>query len=137
MDLRQLRTLAEVVDRGSFSAAAEALGISQPAVSQQAKAVVTVDAETLIEAAAPVLKDLAVERGFTHLAVFGSVAREQSRPDSDIDLLVHPPAGATIGDLLDLQELFERILGRSVDVVSYGGLKAGVDDDVRRDAVVL
>ncbi|MDX6494850.1 MAG: hypothetical protein QOE17_836, partial [Gaiellales bacterium] len=35
MDLRQLRTLAEVVDRGSFSAAAEALGISQPAVSQQ------------------------------------------------------------------------------------------------------
>jgi DNA-binding transcriptional LysR family regulator len=38
MDLRQLRTLAEVVDRGSFSAAAEALGISQPAVSQQIRA---------------------------------------------------------------------------------------------------
>ena len=38
MDLRQLRTLSEVVDRGSFSAAAEALGISQPAVSQQIRA---------------------------------------------------------------------------------------------------
>ncbi len=38
MDLRQLRTLAEVVDRGSFSAAAETLGISQPAVSQQIRA---------------------------------------------------------------------------------------------------
>jgi len=38
MDLRQLRTLAEVVDRGSFSAAAEALGVTQPAVSQQIRA---------------------------------------------------------------------------------------------------
>jgi DNA-binding transcriptional LysR family regulator len=35
MDLRQLRTFVEVVDRGSFSAAAEALGVTQPAVSQQ------------------------------------------------------------------------------------------------------
>ncbi len=38
MDVRNLRTLAEVADRGSFSAAAEALGISQPAVSQQIRA---------------------------------------------------------------------------------------------------
>jgi len=38
MDLRQLRTLSEVADRGSFSAAAEELGISQPAVSQQIRA---------------------------------------------------------------------------------------------------
>ena len=35
MDLRQLRTFVEVVDRGSFSAAADALGVTQPAVSQQ------------------------------------------------------------------------------------------------------
>ena len=35
MDTRQLQTFVEVVDRGSFSAAADALGVTQPAVSQQ------------------------------------------------------------------------------------------------------
>ncbi len=35
MELRQLQILAEVLERGSFSAAAEALGVTQPAVSQQ------------------------------------------------------------------------------------------------------
>jgi DNA-binding transcriptional LysR family regulator len=35
MDLRQLQTFAEVVERGSFSGAADALGVTQPAVSQQ------------------------------------------------------------------------------------------------------
>jgi DNA-binding transcriptional LysR family regulator len=35
MDLRQLQTFVEVVERGSFSAAADALGVTQPAVSQQ------------------------------------------------------------------------------------------------------
>ena len=35
MDLRQLQTFVEVVERGSFSGAADALGVTQPAVSQQ------------------------------------------------------------------------------------------------------
>src|ERR1700757_4144424 len=38
MDLRQLRTLTEVADRGPSPAAADALGVSQPAVSQQIRA---------------------------------------------------------------------------------------------------
>lgn len=38
MDLRQLQTFVEVIDRGSFSAAADALGVTQPAVSQQVAA---------------------------------------------------------------------------------------------------
>ena len=91
----------------------------------------------LIEAAAPVLKELAAARGFTELAVFGSVARGDSFPDSDIDLIVRPPAGATIEDVTDLQALLARVVGRSVDLVSYGGLKPGLEDDVLREAVPL
>jgi molybdate transport repressor ModE-like protein len=49
MDLRHLRTLAEIADRGSFSAAAEALGISQPAVSQQVRTLERELGEPLID----------------------------------------------------------------------------------------
>lgn len=75
--------------------------------------------------------------GFTELAVFGSVARHQARPDSDIDLLVESPPGISISVLLAMSDLFERILGRPVDLVTYGGLKPFIDDDIRREAVLL
>lgn len=119
---------------------AAVLGVSQPAVSQQLKAAPDLDsvhAETLLEAAAPILRQVAEERGFTELAVFGSVARHQARHDSDIDLLVRQPPGTTISDLLEVRDLFERIVGRSVDLITYGGLKPVIDDDIRREAVLL
>ena len=49
MDLRHLRTLHEVAQRGSFSAAAESLGVSQPAVSQQIAALERELGESLID----------------------------------------------------------------------------------------
>ena len=136
--LRRVLALRAMLATGaSQRAIANELGITQPAVSQQLKTGVAVDLETLIDAAAPILKALAAERGFSDLALFGSVARGQSGMDSDVDLLVRPRQGTTISDVVALQELFERVLDRPVDVVTYGGLKAGIDDDVLRDAVAL
>lgn len=48
-DLRHLRTFAAVAERGSFSAAADALGITQPAVSQQIQALEREIGEPLID----------------------------------------------------------------------------------------
>ena len=95
------------------------------------------DPATVLEAAAPVLKTLAAERGYKRLAVFGSVARGQARSDSDIDLLVQAPAGTSSFDLVKFQFLLAEVLGRGVDLVEYGGLKDGLDDDIRREAVLL
>lgn len=119
---------------------ADVLGISQPAVSQQLKFAPDlgeVYPELLLEAAAPVLKLLAAERGYGELAVFGSVARKQARQDSDIDLLVRAPAGASSFDFVGFKMLLEQVLGRGVDVVEYGGLAPRIDDDIRREAVLL
>jgi hypothetical protein len=139
--LRRLLALRAMVATGMRQRQiAEALGISQPAVSQQlhsAAALADVHPETLIAAAGPLLTLVAQELGFTRLAVFGSVARHRARLDSDIDLLVQPPPDTSIGDLLALRRTFEQILGRPIDLVTYGGLRPGRDDDILREAVVL
>jgi predicted nucleotidyltransferase len=111
--------------------------VRQPAVSQQLKSapdLASVDPQTLVEAAAPILRRLAEERGFSELAAFGSVARHQVRPDSDIELLVRQPPGTTISGLLELRALFSRMLGRHVDLVTYGvsSLASTMTSAVRR-----
>jgi predicted nucleotidyltransferase len=119
---------------------AEAVGISQSAVSQQLKSapdLSTLHPQVVLEAAAPVLKVLAAEHGYTRLAVFGSVARHEARGDSDIDLLVEPPEGTSSFGFIRFQQLIERVLGRRVDLVSWGGLKPELDDDIRDEAVPL
>jgi predicted nucleotidyltransferase len=139
--LRRVFALRAMLANGnSQREVAESLGITQPAVSQQlrfASDLQKFDPATVLEAAAPVLKTLAAESGYTRLAVFGSVARGQAAPDSDIDLLVQAPPGASTFDLVRFQLLLVNILGRGVDLVEYGGLKEGLDDDIRREAVLL
>jgi predicted nucleotidyltransferase len=119
---------------------AAALGISQPAVSQQLRAardLALVHPQTLLEAAAPVLRRLAAESGYGRLAVFGSVARGEARQDSDIDLLVEAPEGTSSFGFIKFRQLIEQVLGRPIDLADYGGLKPKLDDDIRRDAVLL
>ncbi len=139
--LRRVLALRAMVATGlSQREIGAALEVSQPAVSQQLKAgsdVTHVHPELLLEAAAPILKQVMEAKGFRDLAVFGSVARHRARVDSDIDLLVTPPPGTSVAGMVAVTALLEQILGRSVDLVSYRGLKPVLDDDVRREAVLL
>jgi predicted nucleotidyltransferase/DNA-binding CsgD family transcriptional regulator len=119
---------------------ADALGVSQPAVSQQlrtASKLGDLPPGEVLEASAEVLKAVASEAGFAKLAVFGSVARGEASDTSDIDLLVEQPEGTSLRDLTRLKRVFEQVLGRDVDLITYGGLKPVIDDDVKRDAVLL
>ncbi len=143
--LRRVLALGAMAASGlSQRQIADDLGISQPAVSQhlRAKHALDVDgapapAELLLEAAALPVKELAARMGFSDVSVFGSVARHESGPDSDIDLLITPPLGATLEALTGFREAIEWMLGRHVDVMTYGGLTPGVDDDILREAVPL
>jgi predicted nucleotidyltransferase len=79
---------------------------------------------------------LAESHGAYNVRVFGSVARGEARPDSDIDLLVDGLENSAWGGgrlLMDLQDL----LGRRVDLVSAGDLHQLIRDRILKEAVPL
>jgi predicted nucleotidyltransferase len=137
---RGLALRAMVASGMSQREIAAELGVSQPAVSQQLKAaqdLVRLHPADLVEAAGPVLRSVADDAGYRSLAVFGSVARGEARFDSDIDLIVEAPEGTSSFGFIRFKRMLEQVLGREVDLVDYGGLKPGFDDDVQRDVVLL
>jgi predicted nucleotidyltransferase len=66
-----------------------------------------------------------IARGYkaVDVKVFGSVARGEDRPGSDLDLLVKFTPGASLFDQIGLAQDLEDALGVHVDVVSEGGLR--------------
>jgi uncharacterized protein len=84
-----------------------------------------------------VIKQIAAEHGALNVRVFGSRARGDARPDSDVDLLIdvgpRTSSWFPAGLVLDL----ERVLGYRVDVVTERALLPGLRDSVLREAVPL
>jgi predicted nucleotidyltransferase/DNA-binding XRE family transcriptional regulator len=79
----------------------------------------------------------AAAHGVRNLRVFGSVARGQDRPDSDVDLLVDLPPGLGLFGLGRVQAELEAILGTRVDLVPAQDLKPGVRARVEHELVAL
>jgi uncharacterized protein len=77
------------------------------------------------------------ERGVKHVALFGSVARGNHRPDSDIDIMIEidPDAGVTVFDYVDLKDYIATLFAEPVDVVNREGLKPYVAPTATADAV--
>jgi predicted nucleotidyltransferase/DNA-binding XRE family transcriptional regulator len=73
----------------------------------------------------------------TNLRVFGSVARGEERPDSDVDLLVDLPPHMGLLGLGRVQAELEAILGLKVDLVPASDLKPAVRSRAERELVAL
>lgn len=75
--------------------------------------------------------------GVRSLAVFGSVARDEAGPASDVDVLVEFEPPATFDRYMGLKLYLEDLLGVRVDVVTPRGLKPRLRPVVEREAVFV
>ena len=75
--------------------------------------------------------------GVKSLAVFGSVARGEARPDSDVDILVEFEGRATFDRYMGLKFFLEDLLGRRVDLVTRKALKPRMRPFVEREAIYV
>jgi hypothetical protein len=97
----------------------------------------TVSLEQLLREKRDDIKHIAARHGAYNIRGFGSVARGEARPDSDIDFLIDAgPATSSwfpAGLILDLEDL----LGRRVEVVTEKALNPDLRDHVLREAIPL
>ena len=73
----------------------------------------------------------------TELSLFGSVLRDDFRPDSDIDVMVSfsPDSDWTLFDLVQMQFELEEIFARPVDLVTRRGIEQSMNP-FRRKAIL-
>jgi predicted nucleotidyltransferase len=72
--------------------------------------------------------------GVQSLALFGSMAREDARPDSDADFLVEFEGGATFDRYVELSFLLEELLGCPVDLVTRRSVHPALRPSVEKDS---
>ena len=81
--------------------------------------------------------EIAAQYGARNVRVFGSIARGDAHPDSDVDLLVDLQPGRSLLDHVALWQDLEELLGRKVDVLVDGGISPYLGEQIRAEAKPL
>lgn len=79
----------------------------------------------------------ASQHGARNVRVFGSAARGDAGPASDIDLLVEMEPGRSLLDFVRLWQELEDLLGVRVDLVSEGGISPYLREEILSEAIAL
>ena len=79
-------------------------------------------------------KDDLTRMGVKSMAVFGSVARDEARPDSDVDILVEFRGPATFDGYMDLKFFLEDLLCRPVDLVTRKSIRPRLKTRIESEA---
>lgn len=73
--------------------------------------------------------------GVESLSIFGSVARDEAGPASDVDVLAELGPGIDLFQYIDIQNRLAEILGRRVDLATPDALKPRIRDRVLSEAI--
>jgi predicted nucleotidyltransferase len=80
-------------------------------------------------------RQLRAEHGVKSLTLFGSVARDEAKPGSDVDLIVEFDRPTGYFGLVRLQLYLENLLGRPVDLSTPGSLRPGMRQSIEQESL--
>lgn len=80
---------------------------------------------------------IATEHGASNVRVFGSVARGDDEPESDVDLLIQLEAERSLLDLIAIKQELEALLSRRVDVLTEAAISPYLREQILSEAVRL
>ena len=83
------------------------------------------------------LKTMYKRQGINYLGLFGSFARGEETPKSDIDLLIDFNETKSLFDLARVKIYLQESLGRKVDLAMRGRLKKTLEPYVMRDLITI
>jgi predicted nucleotidyltransferase len=87
--------------------------------------IITMNVQSLLKTRRDEILAIAARNGARNVRVFGSVARGENKPDSDIDFLINLEAGRSLLDMARLLRELQSLLGAKVDVVTEAGIVQG------------
>lgn len=90
---------------------------------------------TVLQALQEHLPEIRLRFGVARLALFGSAARDELRPESDVDVLVAFEGAATFERYFALRDYLEELLARKIDLVTERGLKPRARRHVEKDLI--
>lgn len=155
MTPRELITAARARAGLTQAALARLAGTSQPAVARYEnghaepsistlsrlveacgeRLLLAAEGKTLTQAQRHALRGIAAAHGAANVRLFGSFARGEQRPDSDVDVLVDLRPDGTLLDLLAIESEASEVLGRTVEVTTPNLLRSHAREGALRDAV--
>ena len=78
-----------------------------------------------------------VKHGIKRISIFGSYARNEATPKSDLDLIVEFPDGTSLLDHVGIEIELSETLNMKIDLLSRNGISPYIKDQVLKEAIVI
>jgi predicted nucleotidyltransferase len=79
--------------------------------------------------------ELSSKYNVSKIAIFGSYARDEATPDSDVDILVEMPS--SFKDFFHLKSYLEKGLNKKVDLGTFDNVRAFVNNRIQKDLIYV